>query len=43
VLVAQAGADIVQADTDLDNQPMAAAFERAGYRNFARRVVLSAP
>jgi RimJ/RimL family protein N-acetyltransferase len=43
VLVAEAGADIIHADTDLANQPMAVAFERAGYRNFARRVVLSAP
>jgi RimJ/RimL family protein N-acetyltransferase len=43
VLVAEAGAQIIHADTDLANQPMAAAFERAGYRNFARRVVLSAP
>jgi RimJ/RimL family protein N-acetyltransferase len=43
ILVAEAGADTIQADTDLANQPMAAAFERAGYRNFARRVVLSAP
>jgi len=43
VLVAEAGADTIHADTDLANRPMAAAFERAGYRNFARRVVLSAP
>jgi RimJ/RimL family protein N-acetyltransferase len=43
VLVAGAGAKIIHADTDLANRPMAAAFERAGYRNFARRVVLSAP
>jgi RimJ/RimL family protein N-acetyltransferase len=43
VLVAEAGADIIHADTDLANRPMAAAFERAGYRNFARRLVLSAP
>ena len=43
VLVAEAGADTIHADTDLANQPMAKAFERAGYRNFARRVVLSAP
>jgi RimJ/RimL family protein N-acetyltransferase len=43
VLVAEAGAETIQADTDLANQPMATAFERAGYRNFARRVVLSAP
>lgn len=43
VLVAEAGAETIQADTDLANEPMAAAFERAGYRNFARRLVLSAP
>lgn len=43
VLVAEAGADTIHADTDLANQPMAAAFERAGYRSFARRLVLSAP
>lgn len=43
VLVGEAGADTIHADTDLANQPMAAAFERAGYRNFARRLVLSAP
>lgn len=38
-----AGADTIEADTDLANQPMAAAFDRAGYRTFARRVVLSTP
>lgn len=43
VLVAEAGAETIHADTDLANRPMAAAFERAGYRNFARRVVLCAP
>jgi RimJ/RimL family protein N-acetyltransferase len=43
ILVTEAGADTIQADTDLANRPMAAAFERAGYQNFARRVVLSAP
>jgi RimJ/RimL family protein N-acetyltransferase len=42
VLVAEAGAGTIAADTDLANQPMAAAFERAGYRNSARRLVLSA-
>ena len=35
VLVAEAGADTIHADTDLGNRPMAAAFERTGYRNFA--------
>jgi len=42
ILATQAGAAVIHADTDLDNRPMAAAFERAGYRNFGRRVVLSA-
>ena len=32
-----AGAERVLADTDTRNGPMAAAFERAGYRRFARR------
>ncbi|HEY1704482.1 MAG TPA: GNAT family N-acetyltransferase [Trebonia sp.] len=43
ILATEGQADRVQADTDLANQPMAAAFERAGYVNFARRVVLSPP
>jgi RimJ/RimL family protein N-acetyltransferase len=43
ILATEGRADRVQADTDLANQPMAAAFERAGYVNFARRVVLSPP
>jgi RimJ/RimL family protein N-acetyltransferase len=43
ILLTEAGADVIRADTDLANRPMAAAFERAGYREFARRVVLSAP
>ncbi|BCM72797.1 hypothetical protein EASAB2608_08131 [Streptomyces sp. EAS-AB2608] len=38
-----AGARRITADTDLPNRPMAAAFDRAGYRNFASRTVLSAP
>lgn len=42
ILAVEAGAEVVRADTDLTNVPMAAAFERAGYRNFARRLVLSA-
>ncbi|MEV7994814.1 GNAT family N-acetyltransferase [Streptomyces sp. NPDC086077] len=42
ILAEEAGADVVRADTDLTNHPMAAAFERLGYRNFARRMVLSA-
>lgn len=40
-LVTETGAEVIRADTDLGNRPMAAAFERAGYRNFARRLVLS--
>ncbi|MFF6784935.1 GNAT family N-acetyltransferase [Streptomyces sp. NPDC012510] len=43
LLSEEAGADLIRADTDLPNRPMAAAFERIGYRNFARRLVLSAP
>jgi GNAT superfamily N-acetyltransferase len=42
-LLAAAGARWIQADTDLANQPMACGFQRAGYRNFAVRMVLSAP
>ncbi|MDH6124310.1 GNAT family N-acetyltransferase [Kitasatospora sp. GP82] len=42
LLAVELGAETVRADTDLTNLPMAAAFERAGYRNFARRLVLSA-
>jgi RimJ/RimL family protein N-acetyltransferase len=42
ILVAEAGATAIQADTDLANGPMAASFERTGYRNFGRRLVLSA-
>ncbi|MEV0383590.1 GNAT family N-acetyltransferase [Nonomuraea sp. NPDC050643] len=36
------GAQRIVADTDAENVPMARAFERAGYRNFAVRLVLSA-
>ncbi|PZT69026.1 GNAT family N-acetyltransferase [Streptomyces sp. SW4] len=43
LLAEEAGAGLVRADTDLSNRPMAAAFERLGYRAFARRLVLSAP
>jgi RimJ/RimL family protein N-acetyltransferase len=43
ILSAEARARVIHADTDVANKPMAAAFERAGYRNTARRVVLSAP
>jgi RimJ/RimL family protein N-acetyltransferase len=41
ILAVQAGATVIRADTDLANLPMAAAFDRAGYRNFSRRLVLS--
>ncbi|MET8685466.1 GNAT family N-acetyltransferase [Streptomyces sp. NPDC004732] len=43
LLVAETDARLIRADTDLTNTPMAAAFERAGYRNSGRRLVLSAP
>jgi GNAT superfamily N-acetyltransferase len=39
----KAKGDRIRADTDLTNMPMAAAFERAGYRNFAVRMVASYP
>jgi RimJ/RimL family protein N-acetyltransferase len=32
-----AGAEYVRADTDAQNLPMAAAFRRAGYAEFAKR------
>ena len=35
------GADRIVADTDTGNRPMAAAFERAGYRVTARRIVMA--
>ena len=41
-ILVEAGARTVYADTDLANRPMAAAFERAGYKNFARQLALSA-
>jgi len=40
-LVAEADAELIRADTDLVNEPMAAAFRRVGYRNHARRLVFS--
>jgi ribosomal protein S18 acetylase RimI-like enzyme len=43
ILADEAGAEVIRADTDLANAPMAASFERAGYRNFSRRLVFSAP
>ncbi|MEU6997921.1 GNAT family N-acetyltransferase [Nonomuraea sp. NPDC046570] len=39
--LAARGAQRIAADTDTTNLPMAGAFERAGYRNFAVRLVLS--
>lgn len=43
ILAVEAGERLIHADTDVANRPMAAAFERACYRNTARRVILSAP
>ncbi len=40
-ILADDGAQRVRADTDLANVPMARAFERARYRNFSVRLVLS--
>ncbi len=40
---AAAGAERITATTDVVNKPMAAAFERAGYRNYEVRMLLSAP
>jgi hypothetical protein len=40
---AEAGAERVSATTDTTNLPMAAAFERAGYRNYQTRLVFAAP
>lgn len=37
-LLAEEGAERVTADTDVTNTPMAKAFERAGYTNFAGRI-----
>jgi RimJ/RimL family protein N-acetyltransferase len=42
ILVDEADATVIHADTDLVNEPMAATFLRAGYRNHARRLVFSA-
>ena len=42
ILVAEAGATKIHADTDLKNRPMSAAFERCGYRVIGRRIVMSA-
>jgi ribosomal protein S18 acetylase RimI-like enzyme len=43
ILADEAGAQVIRADTDLANTPMAAALGRVGYRNFSRRLVFSAP
>ncbi|MFG1705675.1 GNAT family N-acetyltransferase [Nonomuraea sp. M3C6] len=40
--LAERGVQRIRADTDTGNVPMARAFERAGYRNHAIRLVLSA-
>ena len=37
------GAHRITATPDMTNLPMAAAFERAGYRNYETGLVLSAP
>ncbi|MGW7417394.1 GNAT family N-acetyltransferase [Streptomyces sp. NPDC054863] len=42
ILVAETDPAHIRSDTDLTNAPTAAAMERAGYRNHARRLVLSA-
>jgi GNAT superfamily N-acetyltransferase len=41
ILVIEAGAQLIGADTDLANRPMAAAFTRVGYRTVASHLVLS--
>jgi RimJ/RimL family protein N-acetyltransferase len=40
-LLADQGAEVVKADTDTGNVPMAAAFARAGYQVTGRRIVMS--
>lgn len=42
ILVAELAPEVIRADTDVANTPMAAAFARAGYLNHTRRLVLSA-
>jgi GNAT superfamily N-acetyltransferase len=42
-LLVETGAEQIRADTDFGNVPMAKAFARQGYRNFAVRRVLSSP
>ncbi|MFJ3794598.1 GNAT family N-acetyltransferase [Kitasatospora sp. NPDC090091] len=41
ILAAETAPERVRADTDLVNTPMSAAFDRLGYRNDTRRLVLS--
>jgi RimJ/RimL family protein N-acetyltransferase len=41
ILVTEAGTQLIGADTDLANRPMAAAFARVGYRTVASHLVLS--
>ena len=38
-ILADQGASRVRADTDVTNLPMAATFDRTGYRNFAVRLI----
>jgi RimJ/RimL family protein N-acetyltransferase len=40
-ILAAEGADRIRADTDSTNTPMAAAFERAGYRHFGVQIVVA--
>jgi GNAT superfamily N-acetyltransferase len=42
-VLVDSGAELIRADTDLANKPMAASFERQGYRNFAVRMVATHP
>lgn len=42
-VLVETGAERIRADTDLTNKPMAASFERLGYRNHAVRMVASYP
>jgi RimJ/RimL family protein N-acetyltransferase len=40
-ILAGNGAERIRSDTDMANVPMAKAFERAGYRNFSVRLIIS--
>jgi len=42
-ILVETGAEQIRADTDLTNKPMAASFERQGYRNHAVRLVAGYP